>query len=86
MKVPVGTLDSIEKSAGDHSDKLREMLKVWLKQLQPKATWVALISALKSPVIDEARLAETLTKKHCVTGKLWYAAAKIYSHILASIS
>ena len=65
LKVDVGTLDSIGASHGGHDSKLREMLSVWLKGVKPRATWGALVSALKSQSVGEPQLADTLEKKYC---------------------
>ena len=55
-------LDGMQGS--DTTEMLREMLKRWLKNVDPIPTWVALIKALRSKTVDEPTLAEQLEEKH----------------------
>jgi len=64
LRVDVGELDSIKKEGLVPVDCLREMLKIWLKQVDPHPTRNALITALKSRVINEQQLASHLEKEH----------------------
>ena len=66
-----GELKNIGKDHAEVKDRLREMLNVWLKRVDPVPSWNALIDALKAPTVDEMRLAENLEKKYChgPTGK-----------------
>jgi len=65
LKVPVGTLDSIEAQSDDTKKCLLEALKHWLKTVDPKPTWQALVDALRSCVVEENQLANSLEEKHC---------------------
>ena len=49
----------------DHQQpkNFREMLKLWLKQVDPPPTWSAIIEATE--VLGNEPLAEELGKKHC---------------------
>ena len=58
LQVPVDVLDSIEQENGNDRDRLRNMLKTWLKR--GGATWGALSDALKSPTVGEHQLAKKL--------------------------
>ena len=65
LKVPVGTLDSIEAQSDDAKKCLLDTLKHWLKTVDPKPTWQALVDALRSCVVEENQLANSLEEKHC---------------------
>ena len=65
LKVPVGTLDSIKAQSDDAKECLLEALKHWLKTVDLKPTWQALVNALRSCVVEENQLANSLEEKHC---------------------
>ena len=67
LEVDGGTLDAIRVQYADPKDRLREMLCKWLKSKHP-STWKFLIDALRSPIVDEARLADTLEKRYVSPG------------------
>ena len=55
----VPTLDSIDaKCSGDPSQCFRQVLAEWLKGVNPPPTWQAMVKALKSPTVEQYRLAE----------------------------
>ena len=64
LRVVVGTLDCFKVQYGDPGDQLREVLRMWLTS-SDNPTWMALTEALKSPVIEETKLARELQKKYC---------------------
>ena len=66
LRIDVGDLDNIKKNNPVVNECLREMLKIWLKQVAPYPTWNALINVLKCPVINEQQLANKLQTK-CTT-------------------
>ena len=66
LHVKVTTLDSIEGQFDNHSDKLREALKVWLKTAK-QPSWQDIVAVLESPVVGEAKLASDIKTKHCAT-------------------
>ena len=70
LKVPVNTLDSIKLDVqfGDHSDKLRETLKVWLKTAA-EPSWQDVVGILKRPVVGEPKLASDIEAKYCTTAE-----------------
>ena len=57
-----GQLDAI-KSNYQQWERLREMLKLWLKQVDPPPTWSAIIDAIE--VFEYKSLAKELRKKYC---------------------
>ena len=73
LKVPVTTLDSIDSQFGNHSDKLRETLKVWLKTAT-KPSWQDIMGVLKSPVVGEPKLASDIEAKYCTTSETGQAS------------
>ena len=80
LKVPVTTLDSIEGQFGNHSDKLRETLKVWLKTAR-KPTWQDVVGVLKSPVVGELKLASDIEAKHCTTAETGQASGQMMPEV-----
>ena len=64
LRVPVHTLDSIRLQFTDPADCLRETLKEWLKGIEPKPTWGALVDALRSDVVREHCLAREVEEKY----------------------
>ena len=68
LNVPVTTLDSIGGQFDNHSDKLREALKVWLKTAT-EPIWQNVVDVLKSPVVGEPKLASDIEAKHCTTAE-----------------
>ena len=64
LKVPEPTLKSIQSRYDDPRICLREVIAVWLKA-GDHTTWESLIDALRTRVIDEARLAAELEAKYC---------------------
>ena len=66
LEVDDGTLDAIRAQYADPKDRLREMLRKWLRSKHP--TWKLLIEALRSPIVGEARLADTLEKRYVSPG------------------
>ena len=65
LKVDVSTLKNIESTYTDSKDCLREVLTGWLKAVDPKPTWKALVDALNTRVVDEHKLAADLDAKFC---------------------
>ena len=68
LRVDVGTLDCVKVQYDDPGDQLREVVKTWLMSSK-NPTWGGLITALKSPVIDESLLARELQQKYCSSGQ-----------------
>ena len=63
LKVTVDTLDSIKEQYSNPSDKLREVLKTWLRTAS-KPTWQDILDALKSRVVGESRLASDVEARY----------------------
>ena len=55
------TLDSIAvQYSSDPSQCFRQVLKVWLKGVDPRPTWQAMVNALKSPTVARPQVAEQI--------------------------
>ena len=60
-------LDTIKVTeSGNPGNCLTEMLTLWLKQVDPPPTWLALIAALKQPTIGLQQLAEQIEQMHVI--------------------
>ena len=65
LKLDVSTLDAIEVKHRNAPDVcLREMISHWLRQVMPRPCWNAVVVALRKPMVNEPRLAETLETKY----------------------
>ena len=62
LDVPQEKLESIKHDYNLASDCLREMVKAWLKMIDPPPTWQQLVDAVAS--VDPAR-AEAICRKYC---------------------
>ena len=64
LKVPPHELDGIRITNRNPQDQLTDVLKYFLKQVEPRPTWRLIIDALKSPMVDLPRLAEKMEAAH----------------------
>ena len=62
LRVPVDTLESIEDQYRVPGDKLREVLKTWLRTA-PKPTWQDILDALRSRMVGQPKLASDIEAK-----------------------
>ena len=61
MGQQVSTFDSIDtKRRGDPSQCFRQVLKEWLKGVNPPPTWQAMVNALKSHTVAQHQVAEQI--------------------------
>ena len=58
-----GQLSAIRNDHRESNRCFREMLKLWLKQVEPPPTWSAIIEAIR--ILQYESLAEVLRKKYC---------------------
>ena len=65
LQVPIETLRSIRRENLSMTEKLLEMLTVWLKCTNPPPTWNMLTEAVDSPPVGERLLAQQLRDKYC---------------------
>ena len=63
----IGSLKNISASHPGQPviEYLSEMLACWLKKVDPKPSWKAIVAALRNPVVDEELLAQKLEQKYC---------------------
>ena len=60
------TLDNIKSNCGSSTqDCLLEVLKKWLRRVNPYPTWKTIVDALKSIVVGEEKLAQKLEDEYC---------------------
>ena len=68
LSIPYTELNCFRKMYSDPSDSLREVLIHWLKTaVDPPPTWEAVVTALRSPLINEMNVAAQLESKYCVS-------------------
>ena len=66
LNIPYTTLDCFKQSYSDQSDLMCEVLKHWLKiAVDPPPSWEAVVTALRSPSVNEKKVAEQLELKYC---------------------
>ena len=65
LQVPIETLRCIRRENLPMTERLLEMLTVWLKYANPPPTWTILTEALESPPVGERLLAQQLRDKYC---------------------
>ena len=66
LDIPYTELNCVRKVYSDPSDSLREVLIHWLKTaVDPPPSWEAVVSALKSPLVNEMNVAAQLESKYC---------------------
>ena len=66
LEIPKGTLSHIAQKYRDESQNcLVEMLGMWLEQVHPPPTWVAIIEAVE--FLGEKQLGKELRDKYCST-------------------
>ena len=58
------TLDNIKTSCQDNGERLRECLKIFLKQVKPTPTWEVIVKALSEPTIGNPQLAKQLEEQY----------------------
>ena len=66
LRLPEHELESIESQCSARpEDGLREMLKTWLRRVEPQPTRAALVKALASKLVGKELLAKELEEKYC---------------------
>ena len=66
LDIPHNELDCFEQKYSDPLDLLCETLKYWFKTaVDPHPTWEAVVTALRSRIVNEWFVAEQLESKYC---------------------
>ena len=66
LDIPHTTLDCFKQNYSDQSDLMCGVLKEWLKTaVDPCPTWEEVVTALRSPAVNEKYVAEQLESKYC---------------------
>ena len=64
LDIEEGQLNKVKSdNASNSGNCLREMLKIWLKKIDPKPSWSSMAKALE--VLGEQSLAEHIRKTYC---------------------
>ena len=65
LKLPAHTVDRIHKLYRDPEECLFQVMDEFVKQVEPRPTWRAIVNALRNPLIGLTSLAEEIENKHC---------------------
>ena len=65
LKLPAHTVDRIHVQYSDPEECLFQVMDEFVKQVEPRPTWRAIVNALKNPLIGLTSLAEEIEGKHC---------------------
>ena len=65
LKLPAHTVDRIHKLYRDPEECLFQVMDEFVKQVEPRPTWRAIVNALRNPLIGFTGLAEEIENKHC---------------------
>lgn len=64
LEIEQGDLSAIKRDHQESKTCFREVLRLWLKQVDPPPTWSAMVEALE--VLDHKPLAKNLKMKYCI--------------------
>ena len=68
LDIPHTTLDCLKQNYSDQSDLMCDVLKHWLKTaVDPPPTWESVVTALRSPLVNEMSVAAQLEAKYCAS-------------------
>ena len=67
LGLPKSTVDGIHKHYEDQADQLRRVIAVFLEQKEPRPTWMVIVKALRSPLINENALARKIEERYSST-------------------
>ena len=65
LELSRGDIRAIQKDEDDSSDRFMAVMDHWKQSLSKPFTWATLVSALRSPYVNETRLADELNRKFC---------------------
>ena len=66
LKVPRRIVADIHKRYTNPKDRLYYVLVEFLKQVEPRPTWSAIVDALRSPAVNLQYLAQRIQRKYCL--------------------
>ena len=64
LGLPVHDVEAIHSTYSEPSKRLLHVVIAALERLQPPPTWRTIVDALKSPLVNLPKLAETVEAKH----------------------
>ena len=65
LKLPAHTVDRIHVQYSDPEECLFQVMDEFVKQVEPRPTWRAIVNALRNPLIGLTSLAEKMESIHC---------------------
>ena len=65
LKIPEHIIQTIHDRYEDPQDRLSYILLEFLRQVEPRPTWRAIVDALKSPLVNCTYLAQEVEKSYC---------------------
>jgi hypothetical protein len=65
LELSRGEIRAIQKDEDDSSDRFMAVMDHWKQSLRKPFTWATLVSALRSPSVNETRLADELNREFC---------------------
>ena len=65
LKVPEHVIQTIHDRYEDPQDRLSYILLHFLRQVEPRPTWRAIVDALRSPLVNRNYLAQEVERSHC---------------------
>ena len=65
LGLPSEKLDNIKMSSSDDREQLLLVTKEFLRRIEPRPTWSAIATALRSPLVGMTELAERIEQKYC---------------------
>lgn len=64
LQLPQDVVEAIYETYSKQEDCLRQVLIEFTKQVNPRPTWKAIVTALRSPVVNLPRLAKIVDAVH----------------------
>ena len=65
LELSQGEIKAIQKDEDDSFDRFMAVMYQWKQSLSKPFTWPTLVSALRSPSVNETRLADELKHEFC---------------------
>ena len=69
LNIPLATVEGIHSQYPNPKDRLLQIIKEFLTQLDPEPSWSAIAAALRSPVVNLPRLAKHIEEKYCLQNR-----------------
>ena len=63
IQLKISDVDSIREARSDTMSRYTEVFKMWHRRGSPPYTWATIISVLRTPAVNEERLANELQRR-----------------------